>query len=307
MDRLIGSETFSAIVLGDDPSRVRDAARAVALAGGRVVTTAAAEEAAAAVEQCALLHTIVVEIGGTAPAAAVALLNAVQPYIDGGEHDLVVALDEIQLDLAATLMRERVQLLCEPGIGERATALVLASERARHLVLHDITREGEATRLAALNAEVARIAEVLARLSKPEARAGALAQGDVADPRRGFEARSEVEVDPAEIRGAIRARRMRDQMLGEALFEDPAWDMLLDLFAAHLERAQVSVSSLCIAAAVAPTTALRWIAKLTDAGLFERQPDPFDRRRAFLVLSPRALDGMKRYVAAVKRAGLGIA
>ena len=58
--------------------------------------------------------------------------------------------------------------------------------------------------------------------------------------------------------------------------------MLLDLYAAELEGAQVSVSSLCIAAAVAPTTALRWIGRMTEAGLFVRQPDPFDRRRAFL-------------------------
>ena len=42
--------------------------------------------------------------------------------------------------------------------------------------------------------------------------------------------------------------------------------MLLDLLAARLERERVSVSSLCIAAAVPPTTALRWIRTLTDKG-----------------------------------------
>lgn len=114
-------------------------------------------------------------------------------------------------------------------------------------------------------------------------------------------------VDPQLVRQAIRARRMRDAFLGENLFEDPAWDMLLDLYAAHLEGVRVSVSSLCIAAAVAPTTALRWIGKLTDAGLFERQPDPDDRRRVFMALSPKALKAMGGYVAAVRRAGLPIA
>ena len=43
--------------------------------------------------------------------------------------------------------------------------------------------------------------------------------------------------------------------------------VLLDLFAAELEGNRVSVSSLCIAAGVAPTTALRWIARMTDMGL----------------------------------------
>jgi hypothetical protein len=42
----------------------------------------------------------------------------------------------------------------------------------------------------------------------------------------------------------------------EDLFADPGWDILLDLYAARQEGKQVSVSSLCIAAAVPPTTAL---------------------------------------------------
>ena len=70
-------------------------------------------------------------------------------------------------------------------------------------------------------------------------------------------------------------------------------------------RSRVGVEPV-IAAAVAPTTALRWIGKLTEVGLFERHPDPTDRRRAFLALSPRALKGMGSYVAAVRRAGVAM-
>ncbi len=114
-------------------------------------------------------------------------------------------------------------------------------------------------------------------------------------------------VTATEIRQTIRGRRLRDQFFGHGLFEDPAWDMLLDLSAADLERARVSVSSLCIAAAVAPTTALRWISRMTEAGLFEREPDPFDRRRAFMRLSAKARDGMHEYWRAAKRAGTMIA
>jgi DNA-binding MarR family transcriptional regulator len=83
--------------------------------------------------------------------------------------------------------------------------------------------------------------------------------------------------------------------------------MLLDLYAAKLENSEVSVSSLCIAAAVAPTTALRWIGRLTDAGFLERRADPFDRRRAYLELSEQAAEGMRRYVAAVRAAALPFA
>lgn len=56
--------------------------------------------------------------------------------------------------------------------------------------------------------------------------------------------------------------------------------MMLDLFICQSQGALPSVTSLCIAACVPPTTSLRWIAKLTDAGLFQRQGDPFDLRRS---------------------------
>ena len=84
-------------------------------------------------------------------------------------------------------------------------------------------------------------------------------------------------VDAASIRSIIRARRLRDHYFRGGLFADPAWDMLLDLMAARLEKNRVAVSSLCIAAAVPATTALRWIKALTDSGLFVRAADPRGR------------------------------
>ena len=75
--------------------------------------------------------------------------------------------------------------------------------------------------------------------------------------------------------------------------------MLLDLTAARSEHARVSVTSLCIASGVPPTTALRWIGQMTDAGLFERVEDDTDRRRAFIALTDRAADAMARYFAEI--------
>src|SRR3546814_9724336 len=91
----------------------------------------------------------------------------------------------------------------------------------------------------------------------------------------------------------LRQRRMREQYFPADLFADPAWDMLLDLYAARLERQPVSVSSLCIAAAVPATTALRWIKTMTDAGLFLREADPNDGRRIFIALAEGAFDAMR--------------
>ena len=99
----------------------------------------------------------------------------------------------------------------------------------------------------------------------------------------------------------LRARRLRDQMFPEGLFADPAWDMMLDLMAARMAGERVSVSSLCIAAAVPPTTALRWIRNLTEQGIFERQADYRDGRRVFITLSDSAFDTLMSYFEATRK------
>jgi hypothetical protein len=111
--------------------------------------------------------------------------------------------------------------------------------------------------------------------------------------------------DPAVIRGIIRARRLRQQFFGAGLFADPAWDILLDLMVARIERRQVAVSSLCIAAAVPATTALRWIKQLTEMGLLHRVADPQDGRRVFIELTERAVDTLLAYFSALIRGRQG--
>ena len=107
--------------------------------------------------------------------------------------------------------------------------------------------------------------------------------------------------DPRLVRRIIRQRQLRARFFDGELFADPAWDMMLDLTAARVEHQRVSVTSLCIASGVPPTTALRWIGQMVDAGLFERVEDESDRRRAFIQLSDRAADGMARYFAELGR------
>ena len=76
---------------------------------------------------------------------------------------------------------------------------------------------------------------------------------------------------------------------------------MLDLFAARLEKQKVAVSSLCIAAAVPATTALRWIKTLTDIGILVRAADPQDGRRVYIELAPKAAAGMEAYLRAAQR------
>lgn len=216
----------------------------------------------------------------------------------------VVAIDPPQIDLVAhALLGERVELLCAPTIAERASAFAIGLSAFSRDMLHDRKDDSESAQLRQLNEEVARISRVLARLANEDKRPGGVGERPLAFTPPPA-ATAAPPITAADVRKIIRGRRLRDQFFAEGLFEDPAWDMLLDLYAAELEGAQVSVSSLCIAAAVAPTTALRWIGRMTEVGLFVRQPDPFDRRRAFLGLSEAARSTMERYLAALQQSGL---
>lgn len=92
-----------------------------------------------------------------------------------------------------------------------------------------------------------------------------------------------------------RLRRRRDSVFGMTdLFGEPAWDVLIDLYLAHLDRRAVSVSSACIAACVPPTTGLRYLTRLERNGLLSRKPDPTDNRRVLVSLTASAVELVER-------------
>ena len=103
------------------------------------------------------------------------------------------------------------------------------------------------------------------------------------------------EVSPEWIRAMLQDRRRREALFGPGIFADPAWDILLELYAIKLTGGRASINELCRAAGVPPTTALRWIGQLESAGLLVRVADVVDRRRTFVELSSRALGTMKKY------------
>lgn len=286
----------------DDPLR-----GAVIATGGRVLASVGWDEALDHLEATVAAPLLLLDAREVDEERLASTLYRIDGLAAGRELAIIAGVSSAQIDIAAAgLVGRQVELMCDPEPAEWAAA-VSVWRAINGAPLHDRIAESEAARLARLNAEVARIADVLARLSRPqEAPRPFASESSVADVRPVFAARPEepIAVEAGEIRQVIRARRLRDRQFGKGLFEDPAWDMMLDLFAAHLERAEVSVSSLCIAAAVPPTTALRWIARMTDAGLFERRPDPFDRRRAFMGLTRDALDGMRAYIGTARAMGV---
>lgn len=59
------------------------------------------------------------------------------------------------------------------------------------------------------------------------------------------------------------------------------------------------VGTACLAADVAQTTGLRWLAKLEKIGLVVRQDDPTDGRRGLVMLTQRGRAEMDRYLARI--------
>jgi len=216
------------------------------------------------------------------------------------------------------------EFLCDPSANDVASLLIEAAIEAEKRrcdpQLHDSGRESETGRIEQLSEEVRRLATMVERLAQPgEAnghvmpasepsspyRMGTMSADQTAEqlPERGDGYTISTSLTHGEIKALLRARRLREQFLPADLFADPAWDMILDLMAARLAGQRVSVSSLCIAAAVPPTTALRWIRQLTDRGVFSRIDDPADGRRVFIELTDNAAEAVMAWSAAVRRTG----
>lgn len=165
-----------------------------------------------------------------------------------------------------------------------ASVLARAAAPARVPGVADLS-DGVARTINALSAEASRIAEQLARL----------AEAQRSDP-------APIAIDARLVRRILKLRRDRERYFPAEIFADPAWDMLLDLTAARLEDKRVPVSSLCIAAAVPTTTALRWIRSLTEAGIFDRYTDPADARRSHVEIAEPAAAAMLAYLRAFSEA-----
>ena len=226
------------------------------------------------------------------------LLTHVSRDVADGRYAAVVSARASLLDpLTARLDDGAVELIIDADDAERAVALAIATaQTASPLRLADVASEQNAERLRQLSDEVSRIASTLARLS-----AGPAAAPLPSEMPAGTDAPV---VSADAVRAVIRARRLRARYFSEDLFADPAWDMLLDLLHAEIAQLRVPVSSLCIAAAVPATTALRWLKTMVSKGLFIRRADPHDGRRVFVELAPEASQALRCYFGEVGQAAV---
>jgi DNA-binding MarR family transcriptional regulator len=91
-------------------------------------------------------------------------------------------------------------------------------------------------------------------------------------------------------------RRLRSKYFPEGLFADPAWDILLLLYSLEQGGKRISISAVCASAGVPVTTGHRWIERLIEAGLVERERHPSDRRMVWLRLSPATVERLDAYL-----------
>ncbi|WP_095011535.1 MarR family transcriptional regulator [Tsuneonella mangrovi] len=206
------------------------------------------------------------------------------------------------------LAQSRAQILVDPTPGEHVIALTRALTMIAPMRVRELSDEDRLT-LVRLTEQVSDIAARLDRLSAGQP-LGEDSAFRLESPADGFKGADDNErnlirkprpplPDPRLVRQIIAQRQARAKFFDRELFADPAWDILLDLTAARAEHTRVSVTSLCIASGVPPTTALRWIGMMSEAGLLVRVEDESDRRRAFIALSDSTADAMARYFAEI--------
>lgn len=102
-------------------------------------------------------------------------------------------------------------------------------------------------------------------------------------------------------KSVLRERRMRRQFLPGELFHEPAWDMLLALFASRDDRMPMNIKALVSMSDAPVTTSQRWIEHLHKLKLIDRVIDPTDRRRVEVSLSHSGDQAMKSYLRALVR------
>jgi DNA-binding MarR family transcriptional regulator len=271
------------------------AARTIQATGIRIADEVLIADALARLDRQVSASAVWIELDEDCGGPMDELLTHVSRDVASGRYAAVVSTSSALVDpVMACLADGSVEVVVDADDAQRTAALAIAmSQPNRPLRVSDVASDRSAERLRQLSDEVSRIAATLARLST----------GPSATPRPA-EAAPTKDLPPLSadiVRSVIRARRLRSRYFQEELFADPAWDMLLDLLQAEISQLRVPVSSLCIAAAVPATTALRWLKTLVQEGLFIRRADPHDGRRVFVELAPNTSDALHRYFAEVGR------
>jgi DNA-binding MarR family transcriptional regulator len=98
------------------------------------------------------------------------------------------------------------------------------------------------------------------------------------------------------ILSILAVRRGREAALGRELFSDPAWDILLELYAANLGQRRMALPDLARSIDVPESTTSRWITALANRRLVVSSNDANDPSRLWIELTSAGAAAMKRLV-----------
>lgn len=96
------------------------------------------------------------------------------------------------------------------------------------------------------------------------------------------------------ILSILTVRRARDQIFGRPLFADPAWDILLELYAAHLGARRITVADLIRSIDVPSSTVVRWIRALEEQGFIGPDAQAGQFNSQWVCLTDRGLTRMRQ-------------
>lgn len=84
------------------------------------------------------------------------------------------------------------------------------------------------------------------------------------------------------------------------IVRDPGGSILLELFIASHEGRSVSVAGVSNSFRLSPTTTLRHVERLEEAGMLARRDDPSDARRTLVEMTAKASAAMRRALVEVQ-------
>lgn len=99
----------------------------------------------------------------------------------------------------------------------------------------------------------------------------------------------------AKVRAAKEDRSRRAEYLPTELFAEPAWDILLELYAFELVGRSVTERELAERIPVPSTVSIRWLKVLDGHHLVARKVDVVDRTQVRIELTSKALNALDSY------------
>jgi DNA-binding response OmpR family regulator len=235
----------------------------------------------------------------------------------GGEPDVDVVLSDIYMPTTDGLeflaqVRDRhgdrpwLQLILITGQGSLETAIAAMRLDASDYLLKPVEPKALRETVEHAIARARSIREVqqaeAGSASGEEVRKLADVARDLAGHlRRSGTGPGDGSVERESLRLLQRLQEARSTVFGQAVMPEPAWEMLAELMRARLAGQHVSVTSLALASASPTTTALRRIEELIQGGLVVRVPDPSDKRRTYVELTPSGVTRMQLFLEGFSR------